>query len=337
MRKAVASMLVLAFAMAIPGSTSPAMAKAGNMIRIATLAPRDSELTRGLAKIDRGLKKATNGGWGIQLYPAGIAGDEKDVIRKMRVGQMDASAVTDTGLSQIVRETTVLSTPGVINNYQELERVQSAMKQEWIDNFNKNGFKLIAWGEIGQYRYFSKIPLHGPADIKKTRPWLWPESYVMKEIYSAVGANGVPLGVPEVYGALQTGMVDFIMSTAIATVALQWHPKLSHVTSQTFGVLLGAMIMNNDKWNSIPEDVRNAFNEEIKKNYEGDSKNVRKDDDNAYKKLLSHGYTADTFTPQGQKEYQAMTKTVRDHLVGRVYPKPLLDRVMKIAHGDGGA
>ena len=334
MRKAVASMLVLALAMAIPGSTSPAQAKAGNFISIATLAPRDSDLTRGFVRMDRGLREATKDAWGIKLYPSGIQGDEKDVIRKMRNnGQVDASIITDTGLSQIVREATVLSTPGIINNYQELERVQKAMNKEWEDLFDKNGFKLIAWGEAGQYRYFSKIKLNRPADIKSTRPWLWPESYVMKEIYKTVGANGVPLGVPEVYGALLTGMVDFIISTAIATVALQWHSKLSNVTNQTFGVLLGAMIMNKEKWNSIPDDVRNALNEQIKKNYEGDSKNVRGDDDKAMKNLLTHGYAGNDFTPEGKKEYEDLTKTVRDHLVGRVYPKDLLDRVTKIARG----
>jgi len=326
-------MLVLALAMAVPGSTSPVQAKAGNLIRIATLSPRDTDLTRGFQKIDRGLRAATGDAWGIQLYPSGIAGDEKDVIRKMKIGQMDASILTDTGLSQIVREATVLSTPGVINNYTELERVQKAMNQEWTDTFEKNGFKLISWGEVGQYRYFSKIPLKKPSDIKGTRPWLWPESYVMKEIFHAVGANGVPLQVPEVYGGLQTGMIDFIISTAIATVALQWHTKLTNVTNGTFGVLLGAMIMNKDKWNGIPDDVRKALQEQIKNNYEGDSKSVRNDDNNAFKKLQSHGFTATDFTPEGKAEYEKMTTTVREHLVGRVYPKELLERVTKIARG----
>ena len=55
---------------------------------------------------------------------------------------------------------------------------------------------------------------------------------------------------------MDRGLVDFIISTAIATVALQWHSKLTNVTNDTFGVLLGAMIMNNDKWKSIPDDVR---------------------------------------------------------------------------------
>jgi hypothetical protein len=61
MRKAVASTLILAMALAIPGGAHVAQAAAGNMIRVATLAPRDTDLTRGFAKIDKGLQKATSG------------------------------------------------------------------------------------------------------------------------------------------------------------------------------------------------------------------------------------------------------------------------------------
>jgi TRAP-type C4-dicarboxylate transport system substrate-binding protein len=324
----------LACALAVPGSARTAKAaKAKNMIRIATLAPRDTELTRGFARIDKGLRTATGDNWGIQLYPSGIAGDEKDVIRKMRVGQMDGSVITTTGLSQIVRDVTVLDAPGVINNYAELERVQGAMAKEWATSFEKSGFKLIAWGEVGQYRYFSTKPVKRPADLKTMRPWLWPESYTLKEIYHTLGVTGVPLGVPEVYGALQTNMVDACVSTAIATVALQWHTKLTYITNRTHGVLLGAMIMTNDKWNGIPPDVKATLEEQIRQNTEGDAKNVRQDDDKAFKKLLSRGHTGIDYTPEGEKEYEAMAKTVRERMIGRVYPKELLDRVIKIARG----
>jgi TRAP-type C4-dicarboxylate transport system substrate-binding protein len=333
MRKALASTLILALALAIPGGAHVAQAAAGNQIRIATLAPRDTDLTRGFQKIDKGLQAATGGQWGIRLYPSGVAGDEKDVIRKMRIGQMDASVVTTTGLSQIVREVAVLDTPGVINTYAELERVQKTMNSEWNGTFSKNGFKLFAWGETGQYRYFSKGPVRSPADLKTKRPWLWPESYVLREIYHVLGVTGVPLGVPEVYGALQTGMVDALVSTSLATVALQWHSKLNHVTKRTHGVLLGAMIMNEEKWKTIPEDVKAALEEQIKLNTEGNSAGVRKDDDKAYNALLKRGYTATDYSPEGEKAYTALAEGVRKRLVGRVYPQALLDRVMGVARG----
>lgn len=332
-RKAIAATLLLAFGLALPGSPQTVQAGETQLIRIATLAPKDSELSRGFSKINQNLRTATSNGWGIRLYPSGIAGDEKDVIRKMRVGQMDSSIITTTGLSQIVREVAVLDAPGVITNYTELERVQSAMNKEWEENFRKSGFELLGWGETGQYRYFSKAPVTRVSDLKAMRPWVWPESYVLQEMYRAVGATGVPLQVPEVYGALQTGMIDAMVATALAVVALQWHTKLTHVSQRTNGVLLGAMIMTNERWKGIPEDVRKHLLDEIRKNTEGDRQNVRKQDDKAYKKLLERGYKATAFGAGGEEEYQKMAETVRKRLAGRVYPQALLDRVIKIARG----
>ena len=334
MRTAVVSTLVLALAMVIPGSTRTVNAAgADTKIRIATLAPRTSELVRGFSKIDHGLKKATNGQWGLQLYPSGVAGDEKDVIRKMRVGQMDATAVTSVGLSQVLRELAVLTAPGVIPSYEALERVQKVFNKEWEAKLDEAGFRLMGWGEVGMLRYFSKGPVTRPSDLKHMRPWVWPESHTMKAMWHATGCTGVPLGVPEVYGALQTGMVDSIISTALAAVALQWHSKLNHVTKKTFGPLVGGLVIAKAKWDVIPPDVQATLAQQIKDSYEGDSRNIRKDDEKAFKRLLERGYTATPYTAEGEKEYDVLAKKARESLVGRVYSRELLDRVISVAGG----
>jgi len=118
-------------------------------------------------------------------------------------------------------------------------------------------------------------------------------------------------------------------------VALQWTAKLNFVTKRVLGPLVGGLVINNKKWDSIPEDVRATLQGMIKNNYEGDSKNIRKDDQKAYEKLLTRGYTATEFTPKGEAEMKVFQKKARDSLVGRVYSKELLDRVMKITHPNG--
>jgi TRAP-type C4-dicarboxylate transport system substrate-binding protein len=328
--------MVLAMALMMPGSAKLAeAAKTDNNIRIATLAPRSSELIRGFIKIDRELKKATNNEWGLQLYPSGIAGDETDVLHKMRIGQMDATAVTSVGLSQVLRELAVLTAPGAIETYDQLEKVQSSLNKEWEQKLNDNGYKLLGWGEIGYLRYFSSAPIYKPSDLKALRPWVWPPAHTLKAMWTAIGCTGVPLGVPEVYGALQTKMIDAVVTTALAGVALQWTAKLNYVTKRVFGPLVGGLVINTKKWDSIPENVRAQLLTMIKSNYEGDSKNIRKDDVKAYEKLLTRGYTATEFTAQGEAELKTYQKKARDSLVGRVYSKELLDRVLKITHPNG--
>lgn len=329
--------MVLAMALVMPGSAKVAeAAKTDNNIRIATLAPRNSELIRGFIKIDRELKKATNNQWGLQLYPSGVAGDETDVLHKMRIGQMDATAVTSVGLSQVLRELAVLTAPGAIETYDQLEKVQSSLNKEWEQKLADNGYKLLGWGEIGYLRYFSAKPIYKPTDLKSLRPWVWPPAHTLKAMWTAIGCTGVPLGVPEVYGALQTKMIDAVVTTALAGVALQWTAKLNFVTKRVFGPLVGGLVINNKKWESIPEDVKAQLLGMIRSNYEGDSKNIRKDDVKAYEKLLTRGYTATEFTAKGEIELKAVQKKARDSLVGRVYSKELLDRVLKITHPNGG-
>jgi TRAP-type transport system periplasmic protein len=332
LRKLIAASLIGALMLLLPGSSKVATAAETQFLRIATLAPRDSDLAKGFLKLDKGLRAATGNGWGVRLYPSGVAGDEVDVIRKMKVGQMDASVITSTGLSQIVREVDVLNAPGVINNYKQLEAVQAALTPEWESSFDKAGFKLLAWGETGQYRWFAKNAINKPSDIKSMRPWVWPSSYSQKEIYHVLGANGVPLGVPEVYGALQTGMVDMVINTSVALVALQWHANLKHMTEKPVGgVLIGAMLMNTEKWKAMPADAQQHVQAELKKNTESDKQDIRQADERSFQTLIKHGYIVDKWNADADKEYAVMADSVRKHLVGRVYSAELLERAVKIA------
>jgi TRAP-type C4-dicarboxylate transport system substrate-binding protein len=291
-------------------------------------------MAKGFMKLDKGMKQASGGKWGVRLYPSGVAGDEPDVLRKMKIGQMDASLITSVGLSQIVRETTLLSTPGVVNDVQGWERVRKEMTPEWDKAFEKQGYKLLAWGETGSLRMFAKDPLESPSSIKKMRPWLWPAAHAMKETWLALGANGVPLGVPEVYGALQTGMVDAVINSALTLVALQWHSNLKHMTAETSGLLIGGMLMSDKKWAELPPEVQKIVSDEVGRNQDSDAEDMRKTDERAYQNLIKRGYTAHKWkgTP-GEAEMRKVEDTVQKRLVGRMYTAEQLERVKKIAKG----
>jgi TRAP-type C4-dicarboxylate transport system substrate-binding protein len=323
--------LLGALALGLPASSRVAGAAETQYLRIATLAPRDSDLAKGFLKLDQGLKKASHGAWGVRLYPSGVAGDEVDVLRKMKIGQMDASIITSVGLSQIVRETTLLNTPGVIRDYKGLEAVQKEMTKEWDASFEKAGYNLIAWGETGQLRWFAKQPLTRPSSVKSMRPWVWPSAHALKETLLALGANGVPLGVPEVYGALQTGMIDMVTSTCVALISLQWHSNLKYMTKDPSGVLVGAMLMSGAKWKALPPDVQKIVQDEINRNQESDKQDIRKADERSYQNLLKRGYTANEWTGDAKKEAETMMETVQKRLVGRMYTAEQLARVKKLA------
>lgn len=330
LRRILAAALIGASLVSIPGGSRLASAAETQFIRVAVIAPRDSDLSKTFLKLDKSLRTATQNTWGVRLYPGGVAGDETDVLRKIKIGQMDCTTITSIGLSQIVRETTLLNLPGVIRGYKQLEAVQAAMNKEWETSFEKSGYKLLRWGETGQLRWFAKQPLTRPSSIKHMRPWVWPASSSSKGIMAATGATGVPLGVPEVYGALQTGMIDMVISTPVALIALQWHGKLANMTKLTTGVLVGAIVVDANKWKQMPAQVQQHVNSELTRNDKSDRDEIRAADERSYAALLKRGFKANDWTGDALKEYENMVVTIQNNLVGRMYSAATLAKVKQL-------
>ncbi|MBN1655461.1 MAG: TRAP transporter substrate-binding protein DctP [Deltaproteobacteria bacterium] len=321
------STLLIALAIAVASVTGNASAqdKGKKYLRIAMLAPRGSVVERMFKKIDKHLRDATNNEWGLRIYASGAAGDEKDVIRKMRVGQMDSAIVTTTGLSQIVREVAILDTPGIVTSYEDIKKIEDAMWDEWQKMFLKNNVKLIKWYPAGRYRVFTNGPVTSANDLKSHRPWLWPESFVLKELWRTIGATGVPLAVQDVYGALQTGMIDTFVSTCMSTVAMQWHTKVNHMTAKPTGVLLLAWVINQKAWDSLPQAAKDVIEKDAIAFAEDSQRDAEKEEDASCKNLLKRGFKLSRAKDQDEVE-----KKVRDRVTGRIFSAELRQRLEKV-------
>lgn len=325
------SLLLLACLILLP-SAARLRAAEMKLIRIATLAPKNSPFLRSFEELDQSIRQLSGGAVGFQMYSSGVAGDEVNVVRKMKIGQLDAGMVTSDGLGLMVPEVNVLRAPGVISNYAQLESVTRELLPEFDAIFDQKGYKLISWGEAGEYRYFSREPIHHPNDIKRMRPWLWPQSPIMQETWRAVGATPVPLGLPEVFGALQTKMIDLVESTSLMYIALQWHSTgLQYVSQEANGMLMGAWVMNKRIFDGLAPEVRAKVVELARQNSLRESARNRQADQGSLRKLLERKYQSTPYSPEGQKAFDAIHADVRKRLINRVYPEALLTRVIDLA------
>lgn len=321
--------LLLATAFVLPGQTLQAQGDTYTL-RIATLAPQGSTWMRIFNAWNNSLRERTNNRLTLQFYPGGSQGDERDFVRKMRAGQMDGAVVTSTGLGQIVRPVMVLAVPGIFREYAQLDRVRHRFQAQFEQQFDANGYHLLGWGDAGKLRLFSKREIQRPQDLRSVRPWAWRDDTVFTEFLNVVGANPVRLGVPEVYPALQTGMVDTVPSSALAAVALQWYTRLHYVTAQNMGILIGAAVLKKDKYEALPEDLRAALDETSDQAHQALRRAVRRDDERAYATIQRRGITAVDISAH-EAEWAEAAATTREHLAGRLYPRSLLDRVTAAA------
>lgn len=300
------------------------------VIRYATLAPSGSTFGKILKAWSRTLKEETQGRVVLRYYAGGSQGDERDFIRKIRAGQMDAAGITATGLGIIVRPVLVLSAPGLIETYDELERVRAGLTPKFEDMFREAGFELLAWADAGKGRLMSTKPILRPSDLRTARPWVWKDDPIFAEFLKVVGANGVRLGVPEVYAALQTKMVDVVPSSAIGAIALQWYTKLQYVSKESFGIVMGASIIEKEKFDGLRPEDQKALKETAGRAGRALDRAIRRDDAEAYRVMVERGIEEVDVEPYRAQWEKAGAET-RSRLTGRIFSKSLLQEAEALA------
>jgi len=329
-RRFVPVLLLLVAALLLPGTTTPTKAEEGYTLRIASLVPEGSSWMKVLNAWNKTLKERTNGKLKLRFYPGGSQGDERDFVRKMRVGQLDGGVVTMTGMSMLIPAMNVLVLPGLLETYEKLDRVREKMAPEFGAMFEKEGFKFVGWGDAGKTRLFSVKPIKRPSEIKAMRPWVWKDDPIFVEFYQVIGASAVRLGVPEVYPALQTRMVDVVSSSAITAVSFQWYTRVKYMTAHNSAIIVGGTMMRKDKYDELPADLQEAFDSTAARAHEILNKVVRKEDEKAYKVVVDKGIQP-VDAGDGKAEWDEAHKKVRDNLTGRMFPKSLVAAVTAAA------
>lgn len=326
--------LLAAASLLVPGvMRSPsARAEGANVIRFASLAPPGSAFMKVMKAWNRSLKSATQNRVELRFYSGGSQGDERDFIRKVRAGQVDAAGVTTTGLGMVVRPVLVLTAPGLITEYEQLERVRAELGPRFNEMFSEAGFVNMAWGEAGKNRIFSVEKFEKPSDLKMLRPWAWKDDPVFAELVRVIGANPVRMGVPEVYGGLQTRMIDVVPTSSIAAVAMQWYTRLSYVAKDNFAIIVGGSLIKQEKFDELSEADQEALMDTSERAARALDKLSRRDDDRAYQSMIERGMIEVDIAAH-QAEWDAVASQTRKNLTGRVYSKSLLESVEKAAAG----
>ena len=143
------------------------------VLKFATLAPAGSTWMNVITEWAGKVEKESQGRLKFKFYPGGVSGDEPDMIRKIRFGQIHGAAMTGHGIGSIYSPARVLEIPFLFRNYEEVDYVRAQMMPEIRAGFRKNDYELLGWMELGFIRFFSRTPIHSMDDLKKRRIWLW--------------------------------------------------------------------------------------------------------------------------------------------------------------------
>ena len=143
------------------------------VVKVASLVPDGSVWDLILEEQARTWEQATNGRLDVRLYPGGVAGDDPAIVRKMRIGQFQAAALTIQGLLEIDDGFRVLALPLFYESEEELFHVLDALDPLLRKRLEDKGFVLVNWGYAGWARFYSKRPIRTPDDLRSQKLFLW--------------------------------------------------------------------------------------------------------------------------------------------------------------------
>jgi TRAP-type C4-dicarboxylate transport system substrate-binding protein len=309
-------------------SVSPARAE-NTEIRLATLAPSGSPWMEVLNKAQAEIKDKTGGRVTIKYYEGGQQGDERDFVRKIKLGQLDGAAVTSIGLAMIDESIRVLELPMMFQSAEEVDYVADKMWPYFQKKFEKKGFRLNDRGEVGWIYFMSKSKVDSLASLKGQKLWIWGDDALVGAMFKKLGLNGVPLGVPEVDAGLTAGKIDTCYGSPVASVALQWYSKIKYMTSMPMSFAIGATVVSTESIKKLSAEDQKTIEQIGKASSKKLRKVIRKANEDAKTTMTRKGVTVVQTPVAMVSDFEKNAQEVWKELVGKIYSKEELDMVIK--------
>jgi TRAP-type transport system periplasmic protein len=297
--------------------------------RIATLAPEGSAWMKILSRGAEEASKATAGRIAVKYYAGGVQGDEKDVVAKMQLGQLDGGAMTTIGLGMVDESIRVLELPMLFQNVEEMDYVREKMWPTFQARFAKKGYQLGEPGDVGFLYFYSAEPVKSIADLGKAKVWLWGEDKIVKAMFRRLSVNGVPMGVPDVLPALNTGRINATYASPLAAVALQWYTKVKYSTSMPMAYGIGATLIRKQAYDKLSAEDKKTAEKIFKIQAQKLRKAVRTDNERAFKAITRAGVKVIETPAAMISEFDKKAQEVWQEMVGKIYSKEDLDLVLK--------
>lgn len=279
------------------------------VLKFATLAPAGSTWMNLIAEWAGKVEKESQGRIKFKFYPGGVSGDEPDMIRKIRFGQIHGAAMTGHGIGSLYSPARVLEIPFLFRNYEEVDYVRAQMMPEIRAGFRKNDYELLGWMEVGFVRFFSRTPIHSMDDLKKRRIWQWQGDPLSAAFFSASNIAPVPLPITEVFTSLSTGLIDTVIAPPLGAIALQWFTKTPYMTEVPMADGIGGLVVSSKFFNRLPKDLQELL---LRTGNEASEKllvETRKDNEKSLGVLKQNGVT---FTLAWKDINEADVFSIRD-------------------------
>jgi TRAP-type C4-dicarboxylate transport system substrate-binding protein len=314
---------VLALAVA---ALAPAPARAQQqVVKLATLVPEGSVWDKSMREMGARWSANTQNRVALRVYPGGVAGDESDVVRKMRIGQLQAAAITTGGLADIDPAFNVFNIPMFFASYPELYATLDQLTPLLKQRLEAKGFVLLAWGHGGWVYFFTKQPVESVEELRKTKMFVWAGDDEMVTQWRRFGFQPVALAATDIMTGLQTGMIDAYPTTPLLGLTLQWYRMTPNMVGMGLAPLVGGLVMTKQAWAKISEPDRVRIMESCSRLEHKLEVEVPRQDTVAVAEMKKRGLKVNLVAGADATQFRATAEQFANGMKGVRVPPDILD------------
>jgi len=297
-------------------------------LKIATIAPNGTEWMEQMRAGAAAVAEQTNGRVRFRFFPGGVMGDDKSVLRKIRIGQLHGGAVTGDGLNALFPDTAVYGLPFMFQSHAEVDYVRSRMDPYMRRGLEEAGFVTLGFAETGFAYMMSNAPVRSAEDLRGKKVWIIEGDRISRTIFEALDVSPIPLPITDVLTGLQTGLVDTVGAAPIATIALQWHTRVDYLTDTPLVYLYGGLLVDRRVFAKLAAEDRTVMGEVMEDLAARLSRNTRQGNQRALETLHGQGIEFVTPSEAALKSLQHPVTEAVDRLAAQgVFSKRALEMI----------
>jgi TRAP-type C4-dicarboxylate transport system substrate-binding protein len=294
----------------------------GVTLKIATISPDGTSWMKIMRKGAAEVKTRTEGRVKIRFYPGGVMGNDKSVLRKMRIGQLHGGAITGGALGEAYKDIRLYGIPLLFRSYAEVDYVRERMDKTLLDGLKQAGFVSFGLGDGGFAYLFADKPLRRIDQLKAQKVWAPEGDPISRTIYQAFGISPIQLPLTDVLTGLQTGLVNTVATSPIAAIALQWHTRVKYITDFPLVYLFGTLVIRDKALERLSPADRDVLTEVMERSFRQINAQNRKDDEGAMRALANQGIKSVEPPPNEQTVWRARVDRMLAKLGEKGYYSP---------------
>lgn len=305
------------------------------VIKMATVAPKGHALTKRMDVFNEEVIEATRNEVAFKIYWGGVQGDDNNVLRKIRLGQLHGGFFSGYSLGHIVPEVRVTEMPYIFNNDREVKYVRDKLEKTMAGYFDEKGYVVLGgFIDIGFMYIFSKKPITSLDHLKSSKCWVPGEDSLGQAFYRSMNIHPVPLSINDVMTSVSTNLIDSAGMTPLGAVAFRWYTKFEYISDYPLINIVGANIVSKRIWKKISPESQQIVLAIAKKYGDWQKRDLRIANSESYQLLQQAGVKVVHIDPvKRPEEIQFMLDAgvaARENQVDVLYTRELMNKTLAL-------